>query len=286
MTNETTLTQRLCNESAEFSRLYEETKANAMRPAADTPRVLACGLLKAGKSALLNALTGNLTQEYFATKASRATTKIAELTVNCVTYVDTPGVDACAADDQEAWTGIQTADVFLFVHNSRIGALDVAEATFLQELQRRRRNLNQHFLVALTHLETTDTDIETRATDLGQSMQKVLGFSPTIVPTSFTRYHKGMLENKPTMVATSGMSQLQEQLRKTLSQTDWCTTRTTQKTHQQNQMQTLLTQAIAQRQKEVTDLQQAQAKLFKHLHQDLNGFVASLRQRLALYEQI
>jgi len=286
MMTEPQMMQRLCDESAEFARLCQETKAQAARTLSKLPRVLACGLLKAGKSSLLNALTGNLAHEFFATKASRSTTQVAELTVAEVTYVDTPGLDACAADDQEAWRGLEGADQLLFVHDLRVAALDVMEAAFLKELQRRRPDVQRQLLVVLTHAESAATDVDARLADLGVSLKKVLGFRPTMVCTSFTRHRKGVLEHKPTLVAKSGMADVLAHLSHLRHQNDWLASRSVRQTCRQQQLAALVTQATSQRQHELQGLQQARAQLFGYLHNDFGNFLGCLRERLASYERI
>src|SRR5690606_2928495 len=75
----------------------------------DTPIVANAGLLKAGKSSLFNAISGQ--QEKFATGAARCTTVQQALAMNGFQLVDTPGLDANDTDTAEAESVFQKASL-------------------------------------------------------------------------------------------------------------------------------------------------------------------------------
>ncbi|MBK1642118.1 hypothetical protein CKO12_09560 [Chromatium okenii] len=76
-----------------------ETLAAALQMKEQALKVIACGMLNAGKSSLLNALTDQLENEVFATGPVRTTTKKAELSHHQFIFTDTPGLDAIEADN-------------------------------------------------------------------------------------------------------------------------------------------------------------------------------------------
>jgi GTP-binding protein EngB required for normal cell division len=277
---------KLAYSDPEFARIHSEMLINENISLDDLPRVVVCGLLKAGKSSLLNALTNNLEDEYFKTKASRATTTVEELICDGVIYVDTPGLDANSDDDKEAWRGFVNGDQFIFVHNLRIAALDSKEADFLKELHRRRPDISQNMLVALTNVESVEDDIEERKLALQSNLVATLGFCPTLMLTSYTRQLKGVSENKQALIALSGISQLQQKLSSMRSINNLKTTRSSRNAFMRQQLCDLLCLAIKKRQDEKNALQDFRNKAFSCLHKDLCVFINNLRERLSHYKTI
>lgn len=283
-TIEKNLLECLYAESVEFARLHRETLEHGAQAVDNKPRVIVCGLLKAGKSSLLNALSGQIEPEHFATKASRATTKVAELTSDGVTYVDTPGLDATVEDDEEAWRGLASADQLVFVHSLRIATLDVKEVEFLQQLLQRRPDCQQHMVVALSHAESADDDREERLTHLRASLTSLLGFCPALIPTSCSRHRRGVLENKPALLALSGIAALQYSLSLVRASGDWRAARVARDRRKRRQLSQLLNLAIVQRQILLQGLQDIRAQQFSHLRDDFGNIVRHLRERLEQIE--
>ena len=279
-TTEKNLLECLYAESVEFARLHRETLTLDTQSADDKPRVIVCGLLKAGKSSLLNALSGHIEPGHFATKASRATTKVAELTSDGVTYVDTPGLDATVEDDEEAWRGLASADQLVFVHSLRIAALDVKEVEFLQQLLQRRPDCRQHMVVAFSHAESADDDREERLTHLRASLTAVLGFCPALIPTSCSRHRRGVLESKPALLALSGIAALQHSLSLVRASGDWLAARAARDRRKRRQLGQLLNLAIVKRQVLLQGLQDIRTQQFSHLHDDFAHIAGHLRERL------
>lgn len=99
-------------------------KGLMMRPA---NQVVAAGLYNHGKSSLLNALIG---RNVFSVADCRETRQIQREASNGIVWVDTPGLDADVAgqDDLLALDSVVAdADVLLLVHNVRAGELDQKE---------------------------------------------------------------------------------------------------------------------------------------------------------------
>ena len=80
------------------------------------PCVVVCGLLKAGKSSLLNSLMDR--DGCFAEGITRKTTRNQEETWNGMLVIDTPGIDANRQDTEEAMKAYRDADLLLFVHSA------------------------------------------------------------------------------------------------------------------------------------------------------------------------
>jgi GTP1/Obg family GTP-binding protein len=126
------LLEKISHENTEFHRLYQEIKTlNEVKN--ELPKIVVCGLLKAGKSSLLNVLTGHFDEEYFTTNAARATIKVKSFEIGGVIYIDTPGIDANKEDDIEAWNGLIDADIILFAHNLREGNIVTSEKQFIKQ---------------------------------------------------------------------------------------------------------------------------------------------------------
>ena len=120
-------------------------------------QITTCGLLKAGKSSLLNSLTDHLETELFATGAARTTVKNQTLSHQDFVFVDTPGLDATEGDDTEAWKELNMADILLFVHDPGTGELHQDEVEFLLKLASQssgQYGLDERLLVVLTRLDS------------------------------------------------------------------------------------------------------------------------------------
>lgn len=187
----------------------------AIAATAQPLRITTCGLLKAGKSSLLNALTDHLETELFATGAVRTTVRNQTLSHQNFVFVDTPGLDAKEEDDKEAWNALSTADVLLFVHNPRIGELDQAEVDFLSRLARQpgtHQGLKERLVVILTWLDSNEDVIDAIAQKVQNQIKTHLGIEPQLFQISFTSYKKGKLEGKQKLVEYSRIPVLQKHI--------------------------------------------------------------------------
>lgn len=178
-------------------------------------RITTCGLLKAGKSSLLNALTDHLETELFATGAVRTTVRNQTLSHQNFVFVDTPGLDATEEDDKEAWNALSTADVLLFVHNPGIGELDQAEVVFLSELASQpgtHQGLEERLVVILTWLDSNEEVIDAIAQKVQNQIKNCLGIEPQLFQISFTSYQEGKLKNKQKLIDYSRIPVLQQHI--------------------------------------------------------------------------
>lgn len=179
-------------------------------------RIVACGLLCAGKSSLLNALGGRTGKAYFPVGAGRTTHACKELTDDVVRWVDTPGLDVSGLDDAEADKAIRTADILLFAHHPQTGELHRAEVDFLKELAGRaetRHDLAGRLCLALTHAESLNAEPRAQlAETVAAQVALEIGGDPTLFWVSSSVYIKGVREDKPKLIELSGLPALRRHL--------------------------------------------------------------------------
>ncbi|WP_323012659.1 GTPase [Castellaniella sp.] len=191
-----------------------ETFMNAPDTRDDKPRVAAWGLVKAGKSSLLNMLSGHVTDEYFATGAIRTTRTNLELETEQYVLIDTPGLDAGDEDTQEAYRGLDSADVILFVHAPQ-GELDREEIGFLdQVVAEYGTETDQRLIMILTQLDKNQgQNIDMIKDRILDQVEECAGITPKCFLLSNTRYQKGATEHKNTLVEKSGIPALAQHLK-------------------------------------------------------------------------
>lgn len=207
---------RYINDGGQLTNAYE----SAIAAKAEPIRITTCGLLKAGKSSLLNALTDRLETEFFATGAVRTTVRNKTLSYQNFVFVDTPGLDATEEDDKEAWNALSTADVLLFVHNPGIGELDKSEVNFLSALASQpgvNKGLEDRLVVILTWLESNEEVIDAIAQKVQSQIKICLGIEPQLFKISFTSYQEGKLKNKQKLVDYSRIPVLQQHIFKNMN---------------------------------------------------------------------
>jgi GTPase Era involved in 16S rRNA processing len=157
-----------------------------------TPAIVAYGMMNAGKSYLLNMLTGHVEQEFFRTNDIRETVDVARFEDAGCAWVDTPGLDADEEDDRRAQQGVQAADIVLFVHQPQ-GELEAKEVAFLGQL---RASLDafaaSNIVVVLSKADKEAVgklgQVEQR---IAQQCMELLGFAPRIFRVSAKRHRDG-----------------------------------------------------------------------------------------------
>ena len=178
------------------------------------PVVVAYGMMNAGKSYLLNMLTGHIEQEFFKTNDIRETVDIARYEGTDYTWLDTPGLDADQEDDRRAQKGVQVGDIVLFVHQPQ-GELEAKEIAFLGKL---RTTLDAHaasnIVVVLSKADKESADkigqIEQR---IMQQCAEVLSFAPRIFRVSAKRHRNGSSKRQEALVTAGGIDALSVHLR-------------------------------------------------------------------------
>lgn len=168
------------------------------------PRIAAWGVVKAGKSSLLNMLSGHVHQEYFATGAVR-TTRINQQLEHYV-LVDTPGLGIDRSDSREAMEGLDIADIVLFVH-APPGELDEEQVNLLLKLRDVHGDAREQrpvLVFSLLDLDQNGAMEQVRERIEGQ-MLRCLGFQPTCFEVSSRRYQRGVELGREGMQAESGI---------------------------------------------------------------------------------
>lgn len=180
----------------------------------ERPVIVAYGMMNAGKSYLLNMLSGHLEQEFFKTNDVRETVEVARYeSADCV-WLDTPGLDADEEDDRRAQQGVQVGDIVLFVHQPQ-GELEAKEVAFLGQL---RASLDTHaarnIVVVLSKADKESADkigrVEQR---VAQQCTELLGFAPRIFRVSAKRHRDGSAKGQQALVAAGGIDTLAAHLR-------------------------------------------------------------------------
>lgn len=170
------------------------------------PRIVVYGTYNAGKSTLLNALTGHFQTECFRVNDIPETREEQTYENNQFVYVDTPGLDVNASDNRAANYGVAAADVVLIVHRLAAGSLQQEDVLAFQPL------LNgENALLVLTGAEQPEEDRGLIA-EITATLHRASAVKIPVFPVSTPRYLKGMRENKRQLIAASGIQPLIEEL--------------------------------------------------------------------------
>jgi|GEM_PF-1196944 len=179
------------------------------------PRIAATGILKAGKSTIMNCLTGDFTNERFQTGIIRETVKEKIFEKDGYLFVDTPGIDANESDTNEAVESLKVSDIVLFAHNMNGGSLDEPERNFLTAVRKnweKPSEFIEKLIVVLTHLDKKENDQALIEKDIREQFKNIFGLQPVIISVSSSRYLKGVNENKNLLVQKSNYSKLNRYL--------------------------------------------------------------------------
>lgn len=182
-------------------------------------RIVACGLFNAGKSSLLNALSGRVGKERFAVGAVPTTSACDHLTDGILQWVDTPGFNVSTTDNTEAYKAICKADILLFLHNVRTGELHRAEVDFLNELVQNaetRHVLTERLCIVLTKRDVVRLRNEAELCRLECIIKKQVASEIGSVVQQFTVssnvYIKGFSESKRKLMEYSRVPALRIRL--------------------------------------------------------------------------
>lgn len=175
----------------------------------DQPNVVVYGVYNAGKSSLLNSLTGHVEQEYFTTRDIPETKVSKSLVHDGLCYLDTPGLDVNAQDTQAALEGGYKADLIILVHKLGAGSIQKPDWDAMKKLVNAHGN-NESVIAVLTEGETASHNrhlIE----EITQQLRSMIPGCPSFI-VSNTGFRKGVLEGKQALVHHSGIPQLLQQL--------------------------------------------------------------------------
>ena len=183
-------------------------------------RIVACGLFNAGKSSLLNALSGRVGKERFAVGVVPTTSACDHLTDGILQWVDTPGFDVSTTDDAEAYKAICKADILLFLHNlGTPGGLQRPEVDFLNELVQNaetRQVLTERLCIVLTKRDVVrlrnEAELCRRECIIKKQVASEIGSVVQQFTVSSNVYIKGFSESKRKLMEYSRVPALRIRL--------------------------------------------------------------------------
>lgn len=244
------------------------------------PRVAAWGLVKAGKSSLLNMLSGHVEREFFKTGAVRTTLLNQELEMARYLLLDTPGLGIQQVDDEQAATGLQAADVILFVH-APPGELDREEIELLAQVKAAfAEQTEQRLVLVLSQLDKDqDGALERIRQRVLEQLREQLAIQPQCFLISNSRYRKGAAKGQQKLIEHSGIPRLGAHLDElSLAISDQLeTVRNRRRAERRAELQTALAQAIAAERQQLSRLLQPYISRVR----DFNQRMAALRQGFA-----
>jgi len=245
-------------------------------------QVAICGLMNAGKSSLLNMLTGQPEHEYFPTGASRTTDEVKSFTNSNIDWIDTPGIDACIQDDLTAWRSILRADTIIFTHTLRTGILEKIEIDFLNKLLQHLPDLEQRLLVVLTHADSVEEHKDESVNSITQLLEREFPSQPPLFVTSSSRFKKGSLTKKENMIRLSGINQLLTavQSRASAGEATLLEKRARDKAQLHQKLEAAINVAIEYRENIINVLKDEQKKNEMAYRADARCLLNSLRQRI------
>ncbi|WP_406038250.1 GTPase [Succinimonas sp.] len=177
-----------------LARLEKGVREAVSRLASDAERinVINAGRMNHGKSSLLNSI---MDSDVFKVNDVRETVvNRRELYRDSIFLTDTPGLEADAEDDSEAFNVYSNANFILFVHTLRIGELHSEEISYLKRLREMFPGdyLNTHLAIVLTFIDSYKPDeIQAIKDKITASLQSELGMDNVrFFEVSNSRYRK------------------------------------------------------------------------------------------------
>ncbi|WP_374377799.1 GTPase [Pseudomonas fluvialis] len=249
----------------------QETSLNAK------PVIAAWGLVKAGKSSLLNMLSGHIEDEFFKTGVVRTTRLNQELETAHYRLMDTPGLDIDQADSRQAQSGLDNADVVLFVH-APPGELDQEEMELLTQVKATYAgDTEKRLVLAVSQLDKDqDGAMELIRQRILVQLREQLDIEPQCFLISNSRYRKGIAHGKQKMISSSGIPQLIAHLDGLVQSIDGKlqSVRVSRRAARKAELLAELEQSIAAERQQITHLQQPYASKARAF----NRMMAKLRQ--------
>lgn len=269
----------------EHADIYQQIEQLLDQSKTDKPVVVVWGLMNAGKSFLLNMLTGHTDTDFFKTNDIRETADLKRYEADRFIFIDTPGLDAKTKDDELADQGIKEADVVLFVHQPQ-GSFESVEIDFLQKLKKSfGEYANSNIVLVLSKIDKEPSD---KIDEIHQNMidqcEEIIGFSPRCFQISSTRYQQGVQKNKKGLVYKSGLDSLNEYLNKMNLQV-----KRVRKQRQQAAIDSLedqLNQIHEDTLLQIKDLKSQQEEQFSKFNDAMSDFSTWLQEQQHKYDQI
>ena len=259
----------LLKESQDLRKYSQDFLNQSLR--SEKPVIVTWGLMNAGKSSLLNMLTQHIEQEFFKTNDFRETTEVCAYEADQYIYLDTPGLDANAADNLEALKGIKKADVVLFVHQLQ-GELEANEVEFLKDV---RTSFGQYaeknIILILSKVDKEDrSKVDQIQKRVLEQCEQYLGFQPQCFQISNTLYQQGIQKHKDGLVRHSHIEDLKQCINSIVSNTQVV------RQERLNQEKALLLKKLTEQKTKIEAEHQAQRSLL------MDGFVSFQRSLKSL----
>lgn len=192
----------------QLDRLIDRHQELQRRAAHSVPHVICTGIYNAGKSTLLNALTGT---DYFPTGDIPTTKELSTLTLEDYVYIDTPGLNAQEEDDQVAQAALRDADIILFVSNMQNGGLTLSESYWLRHLQELLGNRTEERLIFVLSQcgRLEDSEISNVEEKFRADVCSVLGYTPqTLFCIDTLIWEEGVHQDQPLLQEAGGLDAL------------------------------------------------------------------------------
>jgi len=173
--------------------------------------IINAGLLKAGKSELFNAISG---QDVFETGVVRTTIENKELDLEQYVLIDTPGLDANFEDSKVAFEGYKNADIMVFVHNAVDGELNKVEVESIEKIIGLYDNKKTFFdssILVISHVDqlSDEKEEEKLLNIINNQIKKVFNEEfGYIIGVNSTGYIKGLKEDKKLLMESSNILNL------------------------------------------------------------------------------
>lgn len=183
--------------------------SQACEPASIT--VAACGLKHAGKSSLLNALSGHINKPYFNRPTIKPACAPTQLELPGMTLLDTPSLEAKGAAPQLALAKASQADLILLVHNARVGELAPLELDYVARISEQpEQPLAQHLLLVLTDsAELEDPDKASLLRRIHAQLQARFGVKLAHFWVDCATFNQGITAANPALIQTGGIADIQ-----------------------------------------------------------------------------
>jgi len=253
----------------------------------DAPRVIVCGMLKAGKSTLLNMLTEHFTDEYFPSARTRKTVAINTLEYSSICYVDTPGLDAPEDDEKTTWSAMASAEHILFVHNIA-NEFEDKEIESLRRLVLLRPDFAQICTLVGTYAETRGIAQDKRQQALEMLQKRFQDITQVAIPTflvSNTSYMKGCLEGKNNLRKSAGIDALKEALRRGLDRAKIKEERVARLQNLQNRLAVHVSAEIEQIREAIELAQKKDNIALQCLIKDMKALLGGFKMKIAALDK-
>lgn len=178
--------------------------------------IINAGRMNHGKSSLFNSLLG---KPVFAVEDIRTTRKQQEADFDKdVILVDTPGLEADQSDDAAAFNAYKRANLIVFVHSVKTGAVEGEEIRNIQLMEKEAPSSEyfwKHFILVLTSIDEYSADEADQAqmkkieTASLENIKKACGREGfPVFCVSNTRYSKGLEKQNSKLMELSGVKEL------------------------------------------------------------------------------